>query len=258
MNSKYLGNSIDLAKLDLITQLIRNSDGLGLYYVPMLTEPKPKERNPKYETFELGTLNTSLLKLMKTEYAKEYSDIRVIKRYFIRSGVHLSMLTPIKSDKPEYFAEDMRKDYFGQAINHYKSLVNPTLIYIDPDVGSDIGITRRFRSNKSLYIRKHELISFQQNLRRGDILCYFQHLGDSNYTVQERVKDLTDTFGDLVLFAAYTRIQAAFVFIFTDEHTYKDKRKLIENYFKQYDHLKHREKLIIYGKPLRPSGFFTS
>jgi hypothetical protein len=258
MNSKYLGNSIDLAKLDLMTHLIKNSEGLGLFYVPMLTEPKPKERNPKYETFELGTLNTSLLNLMKAEYAKEYSDIRVIKRYFIRSGIHLSMLNPSKAAKPEYFAEGMRKDYFTGAVNHYKSLVNSTLVYIDPDVGSDIGITRRFRSNRSLYIRKHELVSFQQHLRKGDILCYFQHLGDANYTIQERVKDLTETFGNQVLLAAYTRIQAAFVFIFADEHTYMDMRKLIENYFKQYDHLKHREKLIIHGKPLRPSGFRAS
>ena len=256
MNSKYIGNSLDLMKFDLLTFLVKGSNGLGLFYVPMLTEPKPKERNPKYETFEVGSHNETLLKLMKKEYAKEYSDIKVIKKYFIGSGIHLSMLAPMDNKKAVYFEDETRKEYFTEAINHYKSLVNPTLVYIDPDVGSDIGISRRFRSNRSMYIMKHELISFQQCLRKDGTLCYFQHLGDPNYTIAERVKDLHVAFGDLVLFVAYTRIQAAFVFLFNDEQAYRNQRKLIELYCKQYEHLKHKDKLIIIqGKPLQPGGF---
>src|SRR6266581_8989593 len=120
MNSKYLGNSLDLMKYDLLTHLIKESDGLGLFYIPMLTEPKPKERNPKYETYEIGALNKPLLKLMKREYNKDYSDIKSIKKYFIDSDIYLSMLNP-KGIK--YFREEARKDYFTEAISHYKSLV---------------------------------------------------------------------------------------------------------------------------------------
>ena len=255
MNSSYLGNSADLLKWDLITHIINGSDGLGFFYVPMLTEPLPKKRNPKYETFEIGILNKSLFKLMKREYLKEYSNIEVIKKYFIDSGIHLSMLNPIQQKKLMYFTEESRKDYFSEAIKHHKSLVNPTLVYLDPDVGCDIGITRRFRSNKSRYVKRHEVVSFQQNLRKGEILSYFQHLGDGRQPISERIKSLNAAFGDNVLFVAYTRIQAGFVFIFHDDYTYRDKRNLIEYYIRQYDYLKHKDKFIIQGKPLKSSGF---
>ena len=112
MNSKYIGNSLDLMKFDLLTFLVKGSNGLGLFYVPMLTEPKPKERNPKYETFEVGPLNEPLLKLMKKEYAKEYSDIKTVKKYFINSGIHLSMLAPMDNKKAMYFEDGNRKGYF--------------------------------------------------------------------------------------------------------------------------------------------------
>lgn len=241
-------------KYDLLTHLVKCSEGLGLFYVPMLTEPKPKERNPKYETYEIGTLNKTLLKLMQREYRKEYSDIKVIKKYFVESGIHLSMLSPIGM---KHFYEENRKDYFVEAVNHYKSLVNQTLVYVDPDVGCDIGITRSFRSNKQKYIRKHEVLLLKENLRKGGTLCYFQHLGDANYSMLERTADLVEAFGELTLFVAYTRIQAGFVFIFNDEQTYFDKRRLIEQYYYQYAHLKHCDKFIIAGKPLKSSGFLA-
>ncbi len=253
MNSKYLGNSLDLMKFDLLTHMVTNSERSGLFYIPMLTEPRPKERNPKYETYEIGTLNTSLLKLMQREYRKDFSDIKTVKKYFIDSGIYLSMLSPAGM---KYFHEDNRKEYFQEAIKHYKSLVNETLVYVDPDVGCDIGISRRFRSNKHMYICKHELRLLQENLRKGGALCYFQHLGDSNYSIPERVEDLTEAFGEHILFVAYSRIQAGFVFIFNDEATCIDKRKLIEQYYHQYAHLKHKDKFTINGKPLSSSGFF--
>jgi hypothetical protein len=255
MNSKYLGNSLDLMKYDLLTHLIKCSEGCGLMYIPMLTEPQPKERNPKYETYEIGTLNKPLLKLMQKEYKKDFSDIKMVKKYFVDSGIHLSMLSPVGM---KFFCEENRKDYFIEAINHYKSLVNETLVYVDPDVGCDIGISRRFRSNKHKYIKKHEVMSLQQSLRKGGSLCYFQHLGDSNYSMSDRMKDLTDAFGEFILFVAYTRIQAGFVFIFNDESTCLDKRVIIEQYYHQYAHLKHCDKFIINGKPLKSSGFLAS
>jgi hypothetical protein len=236
-----------------------NSKGLGLFYVPMMTEPLPKERNAKYMTYELGCQNKPLYKLMKKEFGKPYSEIRAIKNYFVDSGIHLSMLsTDIHENKKEiapYFNEDSRKEYFDLAFRHYKSLVNTTLIFVDPDVGCDVGITRRFRSNKQRYVKKHELLKLKENLRRGDFIAYFQHLGNPNYSMDDRCRDLHQSFGEWVLFTGYSRIQAGLVFVFNDEATYMDKRKVIEDYFRQHDHLKHRDKFIIRGKPLKSSGF---
>jgi len=259
MNSKFLGNSLDLYKFSVITHLIHGSKGLGLFYVPMTTEPLPKERNSKYTTYELGCGNKDLFKLMKKEFGKEFSEIGVLKKYLIGCGVHLSMLSidddSEMNDQSVYFCEDNRKQYFDLAIQHYKSLVNNTMVFVDPDVGCDVGITRRFRSNKQRYVKKSEVSKIFQCLRPGDFVGYFQHLGNSNYSIEARVKDLRESFGDWVLFIGYARIQASLVLIFNDEATYMDKRKLIEEYYQQYDHLKHKDKFIIRGKPLKTSGF---
>jgi hypothetical protein len=243
----------------VITHLIQSSKGLGLFYVPMITEPLPKERNPKYATYELGCDHKELFKLMKKEFKKEFSEIGVIKKYLIQSGIHLSMLSiddeSKQNERSIYFQEDNRKQYFDLAIQHYKSLVNNTLIFLDPDIGCDVGITRRFRSYKQCYVKKNEIIKLLHALRHGDFIGYFQHLGNSNYSIDKRVTDLRETFGEWVLFIGYSRIQASLVFIFNDEATYMDKRRLIEQYYNQYDHLKHKDKFIIHGKPLKSSGF---
>jgi hypothetical protein len=242
----------------MLTHILTRSERLSLFYIPMITQPLAKERNSKYITYELGRDNEVLFKLMRKEFDKEYSDISLIKKYFVKCGIHLSMFNPDGStavDNTAYFNEDNRKEYFEQAVLHYRSLVNKTLVYIDPDVGSDVGIKRRFRSNKNMYVRKQELIKIKHSLRPGDFMGYFQHLGNSNYSIDQRIHDLETSFGDLFLFIGYSRIQAGLVFLFNDESIYHDKRKLIEDYFRQYDHLKHRDKFIINGKPLKSSGF---
>jgi hypothetical protein len=258
MNSKFCGNSLDLWKYDLLTFILIHSKKLSLFYIPMITEPLSKERNMKYITYELGRRNKPLFKLMQSEFAKEYSDINVIKSYFVNQDIHLSILNPDVCEDgspPIYFCEGNRKDYFEQAVQHYRSLVNKTLVFIDPDVGSDIGITRRFRSNRNMYVRKQEIIKIKSSLRPGDFIGFFQHLGNSNYTIERRLIDLQTCFGEWVLFTGYARIQAGMVFIFNDENTYMDKRKLILEYFRQYDDLKHRDKFIIHEKPPEHGGF---
>lgn len=258
MNSKFCGNSLDLWKYDLLTFILTHSKKLSLFYIPMITEPLPKERNMKYITYELGIRNKPLFKLMQSEFAKKYSDINVIKSYFVNQDIHLSILNPDGCEDgsdPIFFGEANRKEYFEQAVQHYRSLVNKTLVFVDPDVGSDVGITRRFRSNRSMYVRKQELIKIKSALRPGDFIGFFQHLGNSNYTIERRLVDLQTCFGPWVLFTGYGRIQAGMVFIFNDEGTYTDKRKLILEYFRQYDDLKHRDKFIIHEKPPQNGGF---
>lgn len=225
--------------------------------MPMITEPSRKERTPKYTTYEVGTLNKILFQLMESEFSKEYSDVSLIKDYFLERGINLSILNPDGGDRIVYFDEAIRKDYFGQAIQHYRSLINTTLVYVDPDVGSDIGVKRRYKSKRKMYVRKLELLKIKNCLKVGDFMAYFQHLGNSIYTIEKRLEDLNECFGEWVLFVGYSRIQAGMVFVFNDEATYMDKRKLIEHYFRQYDYLKHKDKFIIQGKPLKSSGFLA-
>ncbi len=59
MNYKYFGNALDLFKFDLLTYLSREGNEEVLY-IPMITEPQPKEFDPKYLTYEIGTKNELL------------------------------------------------------------------------------------------------------------------------------------------------------------------------------------------------------
>lgn len=112
----------------MLTFILKRTN-LSLFYIPMITEPLPKERNSKYVTYELGRDNKLLFELMEKEFNKKYSKISLIKNYFVNGGIHLSMLNP---DDPEtidcmvYFDEYNRKDYFDQAAKHYRSLMNNT------------------------------------------------------------------------------------------------------------------------------------
>ena len=62
-------------------------------------------------------------------------------------------------------------------IGQYKSSESNTIIFFDQDVGSDIGITQRFRSYKDRYVRRLELPKMRDNLRDGDFICYINPLG---------------------------------------------------------------------------------
>ena len=231
MNSCQFGNSISLFKYNLLSFLIAYSNDLEMFYIPMETEPKPKVRTPKYSPFEIGKSNEVLHQLMVEEYNKEYSDLCTIKSYFQNVGIQMLMFEPSRA-KRKYFNDGNRTEYFNQAINRYKSSAKSTVVVIDPDVGSDVGITRRYRSFKDRYVRKFELLKMKSNLKNGDFICYYQSLADGNRSIHKRISSLRDWFGKWVILVSSKKIQASMVMLFNDKETFNEKRKLIEGYFK--------------------------
>lgn len=243
MNKMYFGNALDLLKFDLLTYLSQES-GEHLFYVPMITKPRPKEYDLKYTTYEIGRRNEQLYTFLLSKYEEaESSEISTIGEYFSSTGIQYNILSNSLIFK--YFSDEDRKKYFDHVLNEYKLLKKPTLVYMDPDVGSDVGVVRRFRSKKEMYIKGEDLLRVYNELKSGDYIGYFQHLGNSNYSISSRIKDLKEYFGKWVIICGYSRIQASITFLFKDEADYEDKRERIRLYFKQYEFLESKNKIII-------------
>lgn len=242
MNYKYFGNSLDLFKYDLLTELV-SQDGAELFYIPMITEPEQRVDDPKYHKYEVGSENIVLADFLKNIHQSEGArKISEIHNYF--DQIHL----PYKTFKPYgylHFDDDKREPYLAAALRKYHSRQAKLLVFFDPDVGLDVGITRRTRSFRKRYLLNKELLSFFSELGDGDYIGSFQHLGNTLYKPEKRVNDLKEIFGDWVLMVGYTRIQAGLVFIFSNEQDYIDKRNRIKQYLSNYEHLEHSNKLIL-------------
>lgn len=244
MNSKYFGNALDLFKFDLLTYLA-TVDSLDILYVGMITKPQPKELDPKYLTYEIGNKNKKLKMFLEERFAKtSKSDVYEIGEYFKSADIKFRV-SPDNGQTTEYFQDKSREPYFDSVLSNITTLKNKSIIYFDPDVGADIGVTRRFRSNKDLYIKGLDLARVKEKLRPTDYLGYFQHLGNTHYSIAKRISDIKGIFGEWSLIVGYARIQASIVLLLNSKKQYDDKHKKIREYFKNYDDLEHREKIVI-------------
>lgn len=239
MNNKYFGNALDLFKFDLLTHLAL-SDQKEIFYVGMITQPQPKELDPKYLTYELGSRNEKLTEFLQEKFTNPKAQVSDITEYFARVNVKL-----VNFSNGTWFEQKSRDAYFQQVAYEVKMLRKPSIVYLDPDVGSDIAITRRYRSNKELYVKREEIAAIRKNLNSTDFLGYFQHLGNAAYTVAQRLDDIKKTFGEWALLVGYQRVQVASVFLFDNMEQYIDKRKKIQRYLATYDDLPHRHKIIL-------------
>lgn len=244
MNYKFLGNSIDLFKHDLLTRVVREDDS-NLFYVPMVTEPKQRSYDPKLLVYELGRKNDPLYKYMKGLFdTDELLDPGCVKEYYDREKIKNFIYTRERASRA-YFEDKERNICFHQAVARYTRFEEKTLIYLDPDVGLDINLKRRFRSNREMYLKPDDVLKFLYKLKKGDSIAFFQHLGNSQYTLDARLEDLKKAFGEWVFICGYQRIQGSMVFIFRNEIDYQKMHQKVNQYFLDYQDLKHSDKLFI-------------
>jgi len=223
----------------LLTHLAQ-SDNAAIFYLSLETEPESRKLDPKYLIYEIGSKNEALKEMMQTKFTQNVRPkIEEIKDYFNSKAIEFKMF-----EFSGYFKNETRIPYYRSAIDVYKTLTKKTIAFADPDVGADIGITQRFRLNKNLYLMRENMLKMKQQLKQGDYMAYFQHLGNTNYTIDERIRDLKNVFGENVIMFGYLRIQAAIVLLFSDRSEYEDKKKKIQQYIDLYQDLEHRDKII--------------
>lgn len=251
MNIKYFGNSLDLMKYDLLTHVLGGENRV-LFYVPMLTPPKEKVEDPKYILYEMGRDNDSLYELMNRVYKENNPDFIEILEYFNLKGLSHKVVLPYSvgavSDDvipADFFTNDIRNHYFEKSLNEYKKITKDKLIFIDPDVGSDIGIVRRVRSMRNAYLKSSEIKDSIRASRSNDIVCYFQHLGNNRYSLDDRISDLKDELGDLVLIAGFKKVLGSLVFIFRNKDQHDHVKKRLESYMEHYRNDKNKEQIIL-------------
>lgn len=247
MNNKYFGNSLDLFKYDVLT-FLTNSENANLFYIAMLTKPEIKKLDPKYKLFEIGIQNKVLYEFInKINVEESKIEIKDISDYFSSVNVeHAIVLNkPFKSkniitfENIDYFENENRFEYFEKSIAFYKKQISKTILFLDADVGIDLGINRRVRSMKNMYLNTDEVHKINRNLKENDFLCFFQHLGNPRYKIEERLNMLKNEYGEYVLMFAYERISACLVFIFKSEFEYLDIKNNLIGYMNLYKEIKH-------------------
>jgi len=117
--------------------------------------------------------------------------------------------------------------------------------FIDPDVGIDLGVKRRVRSMKHMYLNTYEVHRINVNLKKNDFLCFFQHLGNPRFKLEDRLSLLKNEFGKYVLLFAYERISACLVFVFKDELSYLKIKNNLLDYANKYNEIKHFQRIKI-------------
>lgn len=253
MNYKYFGNSLDLLKFDILTYLSK-TDVADLFYIPMLTEPEPKKLDPKYKVYEIGIKNNILLSfLLKAINTDNNLDVSDIRSYFQSMNINYKIILN-KTDADhqtftinniQYFTDENRNEYFEKTMFYFKNQTNKSILFLDPCVGLDLGVNRRVRSMRKLYLNEIELNLILNNTKNNDVVCYFQHLGNHTYSLTKRLEDLKSSFGKYVLIVGYERILGSLVFIFKTERDYEDKKIKFKEYFKQYENIKFSNKIIL-------------
>lgn len=253
MNNKYFGNSLDLFKYSLITKLA-GQDVHCLYYLGMVTEPQLKVIDPKYKIYEVGNSDIKLTSFLQSKFDNQgINQIRSLNQIFDYHNLDYCSITEYADESKQhdrsanlgYFEDSSREEYFSYILKKLKRDQRNKFVFVDPDIGSTIGISRRIRNNRSAYLKIEELQKLLTITDDNSYLGYFQHLGNTNYRLADRHEDLRKQFGDYVILSGYERTQAGIVFIFKNEYDYLDKRKKINEFILEHDHIEHKDKLFI-------------
>lgn len=253
MNIKFFGNSLDLFKYDLLTFILKLEKS-NLFYATMLTKPEPKKNDPKYKLFEVGIKNKTLFKFINDiNRSESKSQINDLSKYLSSVNVeHKIILNKnfgheniISFENIDFFENENREQYFTNSIDVYKKQHSKTIFFIDPDVGIDLGVKRRVRSMKHMYLNTNEVHRININLKKDDFLCFFQHLGNPRFKLEDRLSLLNKEFGKYVLLFAYERISACLVFVFKDELNYLKIKNNLLDYTNQYNEIKHFQRIKI-------------
>lgn len=250
MNYRMLGSLIDLHKWYLM--LCHIPPGGLLYYLPLITPPKPKAFDPEFENYEIGANNDFLLEKIKKFANPEASyDPTCVHEIFEVAGFEYRIYS-----EPNVIKSTNRKGYWELILEIFSQEVDSALFLLDPDIGIDLGNTKHLH-NPEAYITLDELILFREALTNDDVLVCFQRLDHIESTLEDFLSKLKQTFGPWVFITGYFPHRGSFIFIHNDEETYRKYLDRTRQQYLPYRHLKNYKDLFILQGHSTTSGFFV-
>ncbi|MCK9593029.1 MAG: hypothetical protein M0Q91_13575 [Methanoregula sp.] len=243
MNVKFFGDSKDLFKYDLITDILKNFHGKidRLVIVPMLTSYYPRFRG------NTGCRNKNLIECFRRFRTKEDVDnyYTTLRQYFkdLKESIGIKKVR-VRIEKDETFSQQTRSVYFSGIFEHFPQAC---LLFIDPDTGV----------KENNYTAKHlsfaELKEFWDRLDNESVLMIYQHfqrnqvLGSSD--PHSKAAAISRFIGISPLIIADTAVM--FIFLIKNPELRSELKEILKNYEKRtHDSIKDPKKrrvLIIVG-----------
>ncbi len=235
MNAKFFGDSKDLFKYDLITDVIKNFHGKidRLVIVPMLTAYYPRFKG------NTGCRNKNLIECFRRFRTKEDVDnyYATLKQYFkdLRESIGVKKVR-VRIEKDETFSQQTRSEYFSGIFEQFPQAC---ILFIDPDIGV----------KEHNYTAKHlsfaELKEFWDRLDNESILMIYQHF-QRNRVVggsdpNSKAAAITRFIGISPLIIADTTVM--FIFLIKNPDLRAELREILKKYQKRiHDSIKDPRK----------------
>ena len=182
----------------------------------MITPSIPGSKDSKLTTKRTLELSSSLLQIQK-EIEKSTSDLdlEIVKKYLHDQQLNYYMYSRAKGRK-SFFANETREGYFDRALTYYVNLNQDSILFADPDIGSDLGLIKRRRNNPEKYLLKKEIELLSYNMKVSDILIFFQSFTTS---IGPRLEKIAKELPFQICYFGFERYQGGIVIGGKDEAT---------------------------------------
>ena len=133
MKCQYFGDKKDLFKWDLALTIAQRL-GLGITYIPMLTEPDNtgQGNDRAFPDGWPGTKNVQLVRLLRECFNEGRLCINEIKPFFEQIGIQFYSYQNHRHNDGTFFSHGARGEYFT---NIPASSLSKRLIFLDPGIG---------------------------------------------------------------------------------------------------------------------------
>ena len=180
MKNQYFGDNRDLFKYDLIYQIVKAGLVDSVTFIPMLMAPDNTGhgRQTNRNQARVGARNKALMRFLDKCVAEGKRDVRQLESFFGRYGIKVEIYE-------DDFSHQHRREYFTRVGGE---LVAGSLIFVDPDVGLEVG---RPGEKHVLY---SEVKDMYEGMDEHSILMIYQHFPRENHLeyLHRRVAELAE------------------------------------------------------------------
>ena len=252
MNYQFLGNSYSLMNYDITIQLC-NSLSIRLWYVPMYTPPRSRNKDDSNMTnYRLGSQNTELFELMKSLYSKGEPLITDISDFMRKDGINEKIITTEDNKKAgyyrvgnfPYFTQKDRAHYFEGVCNLIEH-PGQQVIFLDPDAGiapinQDVPMARA-----SSLVLLSEINRILNKVTDDSIIVIRQTMNNHFYKQEARIKDLQKELHCNVILLVDEVIQSGLFIITKTDEVSKVIIDRLQSYLSGYKNLKKSDRILL-------------